>query len=526
VLGKPLGRRVVQNGLLAYAVFQAWGNTPDQFQEGQPGGNLLSAATIWSASAGTDQSASEAVAKFLGLPKIEPETGLPKFTLDKDVLVLDRDDLDGTLPVEWHYTVRGLKHEVIVLDTRTWRGYPESIEQTTLAAHPAIAPPMLLCPTAFEKQIQKPLALTDQLKQTNESSIEVTFLVIPTNLVSLRIIDIVQRLELEKGNVFNSDVGDAWNLNEVALSKLLAELFKRRRRVIVLSGDIHFSGAIRLNYWSRRHFEAPDEQVEEQFQSRGAGEKRHHSITPSPLPLGNARVLAQLTASAFKNSELKTYFIHTKAKSLALEQPQDWAGWNEPPQLSEIQVIQETVRILDVDVPTTGPIVRQIMGARGNCDIAWEIVLKNYNSLPDWQYHIKWIKREKATLAPWEGKRDSSIRFRHLHTPSVLIRLGNLVSTLWNNRWFQEGEEVIGHSNFGVVRFAWSDNNEEEKAVIQENYWRPPWNPNRVVYSRYFVPLRIEDSPPRILKVIPPSTQPDSESIPPKKIAHSPHTRA
>jgi hypothetical protein len=39
VLGKPLGRRVVQNSLLAYAVFQAWENTPEQFQEGQPDGS-------------------------------------------------------------------------------------------------------------------------------------------------------------------------------------------------------------------------------------------------------------------------------------------------------------------------------------------------------------------------------------------------------------------------------------------------------------------------------------------------------
>ncbi len=529
VLGRPLGRRVLQNGLLAYAVFQAWGNTPEQFQEGQPGGNLLKAATLWSASAGTDQSASEEIAKLLGLPQLEPDTGLPKFKLDKDVLILDRDYSDGTRSLEWHYTVRSLKHEVIVLDTRTWRGYPqgdegigrwgdeeirrilhpnlnsgakEPINQTTESA---IAPPRLLSPKAFENQIQKPLELTDQLKQAAESSIEITFIVVPTNLVSLRIIDQVQQWELEKGNVFHSDVGDGWNLNEVAFSKLLAELFKRRQRVIVLSGDIHFSGAIRLSYWSRRHFEVPEAEAHTPLLDVQTGQSinQHSGATQAHHPYKDIRVLAQLTASAFKNGELKTYFIHTKAKSLAPEQPQDWVGWNDPPQLVEIQVTQERVRILDVDVPATGPVVRQILGPRGNWSIAWEILLKNQKSLPDWQYHIEWLKREKARFAPWEGKPGHSALPNPKNSAGWLTAVGNLVSMLWRNQWFQEGEEVVGYSNFGVISFNWPSNNEEAKAVIQDSYWRPPWKPTSVVYSRYCVPLHVAQQPP-VPKVISP----------------------
>jgi len=533
VLSKPLGRRVVQNGLLAYAVFQAWGNTPDQFQEGQSGGNLLNAAKIWSASAGTDQSASEEIAKFLGLPQMEPETSLPKFRLDDDVFVLDRDYPDGTLPIEWHYTVRSLKHEVIVLDTRTWRGYPQGDEEMGKGGdeeiekipnpksniqhpksgdegaisrrigavsgerhqHAAIAPPMLLCPTAFEKQIQKPLELTDQLNKTNNSGIEVTFIVLPTNLVSLRVIDVVQQWELEKGNVFHSDVGDAWNLNEVALSRLLAELFKRRQQVVVLSGDIHYGGTVRLSYWSNPYFEAPEPEPDVPSLAVQTSKVRAEIGSP-PLKNSKARVLAQLTASAFKNGELKTYFIQTKAKSLVPEQPQDWAGWNEPPQLVEIQVTPEMVRILDVEVPATGPIMRQMLGKRGNWDITWEIALKDQKSLPDWQYHIEWIKHEKATLAPWEGKRVSSAPSRNRKTGGWLTALGNLVSILWRNQWIQEGEEVIGHSNFGVISLKWPQNDEEAKAVIQDIYWRPPWKPTSVVYSRYFVPLHVDNPPP------------------------------
>jgi hypothetical protein len=58
VYGKPLGRRMMQNGLIAYAVCQAWGNLPEQFEQDpkQPAGlkllNLLK-----DVSAGTDNAA-------------------------------------------------------------------------------------------------------------------------------------------------------------------------------------------------------------------------------------------------------------------------------------------------------------------------------------------------------------------------------------------------------------------------------------------------------------------------------------
>jgi hypothetical protein len=478
VLGKPMGRQVVQNGLLAYALFQAWGNTPEQFQPGQPGGMLLEAASRWSAATGRDESASAAVGRHLGLPQTDDKTHLPKFKSDRHVLILDRNSSEGNLPLAWHYTVRSHRHEVLVLDTRTWRGYPEDEED--------VAPPMLLSPTAFKQQIQASLKHTDELTQTHGSEIEITFIVLPTNVVSLRIIDLAQRLELETGNVFHSDVGDAWNLNEVGISQLLAELFKRRQQVIVLSGDIHFSGAVRLSYWSNRHFEHPlsDPKQDTSHRKKVKFEQRPSSET-------KARVLAQLTASAFKNSEFKTYLIHTKAKSLAPEKPQDWAGWNEPPQLIEIQATQETVRLLDVPAPEIGPIVRQLRGTRGNWNVVWEIALKDYHSLPDWQYHIEWIQRQNAQLAPWLDEPPSPDK-------NSFGKVSDWLSILWRNRWFQEGDEVVGYNNFGMVSLVWSETDEQARAVIQDTFWRPSWQPKSVVYSRYYVPLTIDRLPPLV----------------------------
>ncbi|HEY9849238.1 MAG TPA: PhoD-like phosphatase [Leptolyngbyaceae cyanobacterium] len=454
VISKPLGRRTLQNGLLAYAIFQAWGNTPEKFQKEQLGEALLKNAEKWYLSDGKDIVAWDKLAKYLGIPDLNPQTKLPKFEEDEDHLILERNYVDEIQPIAWYYTIRSFKHEVIVLDTRTWRGYAKGDDKTT-------EPPMLLSHIAFEKQIKQPLQ-----EQENTDS-KVTLIVVPTNLVSLRIIDIVQETDLEKGRVFNSDAGDSWNFHEAAFSMLLAEMFKNRDRVIILSGDIHYSAAVRLSYWCNSHF----------------GESSSSSNTPE-----SSHVLAQLTSSAFKNAELSTQIAHTKAKSLFPEQPQYWAGWNKSPHLIEIQIIQEKVRTLDVQLPEKKPLVRQIGYMLGNHQVAWKIAIKDIQSLPDWRYRIEWIKRQKSQEPNWQ-KKQIFVNYSHSNN------LKDIVSLLWRNRWFQEGEEVIGSGNISLVSFQWPENN-DNKAVIQDVYWYPAWKPYSVVYSRYFVSLNLDNPPP------------------------------
>lgn len=451
VLGKPLGRRVVQNGLLAYALFQAWGNTPQQFQPGHPGEKLLLAAQKWSVSAGTDAAAGAELGRYLGLPAPDPIAG-SLFKLDQEVLILDRDPL----ALDWHYTVRSHNHEVVVLDTRTWRGYPPGPDA-------AMAPPRLLSPTAFKQQIQVPLAQTTPRQLTQAPP--VTLVIAPTNLISLRIIDLVQTWDLQRGKVFGNDVGDAWNLNKVAFAQLLATLFAHRDRVVVLSGDIHYSYAAGLNYWTHPH-------------SKNSG----------------SHVLAQLTASPLKNAEWKAQLIHTKLKSVALEQPQDWVGWQHPPQLVEIQVIGGRQRQLTVEGPAAGPVIKEVQTVQGNSDLAWQLAIKDPDSEPDWRYQIQLARRGKARPLPWQDPLDNktatSMGLRSWFESKFSL------SWLWRNRWFQEGEEVVGQNNLGQVSFFRSGRLDQPLAVIQDLYWYCPWNSSQILVSRYRVSLSLKPPPP------------------------------
>jgi hypothetical protein len=450
VFSKPLGKRTVQNGMLAYAIFQAWGNTPEQFELGQPGEQLLIAAKNWLLSGGKNQNAWKDIAKYLGIPV---NTSLTyRYQEDENTLILNRQHSDGTPSLNWYYTVRSFKHEVIVLDTRTWRGYIKGEDKST-------EPPMLLSPTAFKKQIQQPL------EETNNSQIEATLVVIPTNLVSLSFVDIFQEWDWYRHqvdnthHVFNSDVGDSWNFNKVGFSTLLNYLFAQRDRIIILTGDIHYAGAVILNYSARNHDKT------------------------SP------KVIAQLTASAFKNAEFATSLIHTKASSLALQQPKLWVGWNQQPKLFEVERIQEKIRVSQLKTLPEIPLLREVdFGNFSNHNVSWAIAVRDQEFLPDWWYRTKWVKRQKAQPAAWEKSPNQPPSSENKTSSSPL-------SWLWHNRWFQEGEEVVGLANFGLVSFNWSTENDDAKAVIQDVYWRPNWNKNTVVYSRYFIPLKLQTLP-------------------------------
>jgi hypothetical protein len=285
VLGKALGRRAVQNALLAYAIFQGWGNTPDRFLPDTSGETLLQVAAIWSASQAQDAAAETEIARLLGLPACDTKTGLPKFVVDGEVYILDRD----AEALRWDYVVRSSCHEVIVLDTRNWRGYP--LERG------AIAPPMLLCPTAFDRQLLQPL-------QASAGSNLATLVIAPTNLFGLEVIDWIHDWALKQKKVFAADVGDAWNINTAALARFLNILFSQRQRSIVLSGDIHYGGAVRLS-----HRQATSNSIRES-------------------------VMVQFTCSALKNEENITRLLHTRLKQWLLpEKIRRWIGWEHPPEM-------------------------------------------------------------------------------------------------------------------------------------------------------------------------------------------------
>lgn len=447
VLGKPLGYRAVQNGLLAYALFQGWGNTPEQFELGKIGEKLLYATEQWCASKSTDMDASFTISRYLGLPKSDPSTGLPTLRLDGDVWILDHDP-DS---LRWHYTVRSDRHEVIVLDTRTWRGFP--------ADDHLIAPPMLLSPSAFQHQIQESLWESDRLNARG-ANIELTILVAPTNLVSLQVIDWVQHRQLHQGKVFDNDVGDAWNIHKAAFSRFLKTLFAQREQVVILSGDIHYGAMVRLNYWSRN----------------GSGRTTSH-------------VLTQLTSSAFKNAEWKTRAVHTKLKSLMPEGDRELMGWNDSAEQIEVQTIQGCLRWIKRQIPGHKPIMQRFrLKTQRQVGVDNAMRITRCENEPDWNYRIEWIRRQPAQFF-----RRAASWVLTAQPPQRGDWLKNILLWIWRNRWVQEGPEVVGEANLGVMQVEWSQH-PDYRIVTQDLYWYAPWEAGALVFSRFQTQLPLPQS--------------------------------
>lgn len=455
ILGKPLGYQAVQNALLAYAAFQAWGNTPQQFEVGTSGSALLLAAQQWSKSQGEDLKAKGAIATYLGLPPINPHTGLPEFVEDGHVWILQRSEKALT----WHYTIRSACHEVIVLDTRTYRGYP-------IEGKP-IDPPMLLSPSAFKEQIsdsltQSPLpsiysASNNSSNSSSDSgsdtaSAYATFIVAPTNVFGMRVLDWIQQWHLNRRKVFSADVGDSWNFHDQALAMLLTTLFQHRKDVVVLSGDIHYSSAIHVNY--------------------------------EDLTSGYSATLVQLTASAMKNEELLTRILHTRLKDWLLpEKPRQWVGQFSPANMTELPVAKAKTQ-------QASKLIKQA---------------KQQNISADWRCQMRWLQRQRT-----EPLNLTDAYLNELIPPRVRSQNPWLAwFKFWKARWFQEGQEVVGINNIALVYFqpdnkldsqlnsqlgdnqngVQPDNprsiHSQNLVVKQAHYWFSPWFPVQVVRSRF-----------------------------------------
>jgi hypothetical protein len=232
VLGKPLGRRVVSNALLAYSLFQAWGNTPAQFEPGMNGYRLFGWLEELIYTRGYDESIEQEIGRYVGLPPRQPDSNLPEFELDGEDLVLARDRQSLT----WHYTIDCGGYLAIVCDTRTQRGYPQNTKLT--------APPRLLSNSGLNTQIKT--YLNSDLAQGKE-----ILIILPTNLFGLRAIDWVHHHQISNGKIFATDVGDAWNIRLDAVAELLDLIARNRDRAIVLTGDIHYAGAMEFTYRDR-----------------------------------------------------------------------------------------------------------------------------------------------------------------------------------------------------------------------------------------------------------------------------------
>jgi hypothetical protein len=383
---------------------------------------------------------------LLGLPTSDPVTDLPRLRAESDAFVLDC----SATSLQWHYRVRGTAHEVLVLNTRTQRGYP--------ANAPPDALPQLLSPLAFEHQLQPLLQAAEQettpLQPLNP--IKLTLVVAPTNIFSLKILDQLQSLGHILGKGFDIDIGDSWALEGETRAKLLAYLLKARKSLIVLSGDIHFGGTIHLDYWSRHWEELP----------LAASFRKRNTSRYAKVPQVKKRILVQFTASAMCNSEPITEVLHSRIKALFPERLEVGFGW-------WATIIEAPKRF--------GNFVMQSVGLGDR-----KTQLPAPNQPPDWQYEAYWVKPRQVHTPEW-GKNPPWISAQSKQQAQETRGL----QRLWSSQWLQSGQEVVGLNNIGLVRFEHSASGLTSAGnlpdiAIHELYWYAPWSKTPYIVGSQF----------------------------------------
>ncbi len=297
VYARDLGVRIVQNALTAYAVCQVWGNVPEQFDPGAPtaaGTQLLAQLAAVAGAANNAQAfetASPAIRTLVGVHKREEmddtSTGAPPRSMHAfhagtpdDTVTVNGIDVN-TQSLRYNFTVEGPSHQVLVTDTRTWRGF---VGNNAL--------PTLLYGQLSDQIVNAKPPLGERLQllvcSTNAPAIAQIRLLVHAGGAQW-LTTWLRRHETPRSAIDYWDVYDSWDFPSRDFDELIVALTKRLATrdgtivapLVILSGDVHFSFSSRMAYWATT---------------------RLGDTTPQPANI----VIAQLVSSSLKNEAPST----------------------------------------------------------------------------------------------------------------------------------------------------------------------------------------------------------------------------
>jgi len=300
VLAAPLGRAMIRNALIAYVMFQAWGNTPDAFEDAnKPEGRLLALIPQLFSGAGTlpDAAVCAQIDTLFGLDdptgNNNPAGGV------------------GATRVSFHYKLDVAGVRLVVLDTRTRREYGTPN-----------GPPGLLTQSALDEQL--PIADTD-----NVSTLVV---VSPAPVLGPKLMeDIAQPLSIRGYDLWHALPGndseqaangyvprrpegdlyfdaESWSGRSVAFERFLDRV-SRCPQVVILAGDVHYGASFTMDY---QRFTVPADQG---------------GVPPTdPVPASSTSRIVHFTSSALHNSWMPKVEMFTR--SIAIAENLEKAGFD------------------------------------------------------------------------------------------------------------------------------------------------------------------------------------------------------
>lgn len=429
VYQKPLGRRVIRNGLTAFALFQAWGNTPKQFENEKPGGKLLSLLQQWR---GEPSDLLASIDMRLGVPDwadVEEEWRLPA----------------SSEAISWHYSVRNPSCDILVLDTRTKRGFPGGEAESA---------PALLSDEALDFQIA-------EVNRSPGSDLTLVLSAVPylfwnaTEEVQKIVADVYSPSFIDR---------EGWVFQQEVYEKLLTKLAWRsplrtatvdgethvRDHLVFLSGDVHFGFTMRMQYWSSDPLAVP------------------HSD-----PSAGSVTVAQLNSSGIHNQEGLKINLHYQGLAykglkwlIDKGEPLVHLGWVNPSPGQKLQVAAYDVEHPDfgdlrVEVDSSDELVMVLQNEYAH-QKNWRVEVS-----PHWLHRIDIIRGEKVPASTPPTELNVSIPPDGSRTETLEAYAKTATK---HKEYLEEGKgtEFVGFNNVGEVTFEWTP---DSKRVIHKLWW-------------------------------------------------------
>lgn len=474
VLASAPGRWIVRNGLLAYALFQAWGNTPQQFAEAN-GTALLNVVDGWRGDAADARV--ETIEEMIGLPKTFGGTG----TLPRSPRAL-----------HWYHRYEGPRYQVILMDTRTQRLYRSPHDF-----------PGLLSPEAMQEQVG--------VAARRGQEMPVTIIVSATPVLGVDFIESIQ----EWAHWFIRDNYaydcEAWALEWGAFQHLLKTV-SPMERVVFLSGDVHYAFGSSMEYWDE-HTQATARLVDftsSPFRNEGSG--AHIAV----LAIGYPRLLHLLRRQGTPTMDFFAWDItggkhHLLDRIYALIRRRLYLFWWAIPRL-----IAATHSPDEVVLPAHGWLkgafygyppdrvyrLRYLPNSLGQIPLrkrdhlrlrttSWWLRLIRFalegvtlletgarKIMRSLLWRVKKSEREPmragarpalpARVLVREAGQGTNLLERRLAKPRNTLAAALLRSAAWLNSR-KAGELIVGYNNLGEIFFTWT---EQKKTVTQRLWYR------------------------------------------------------
>lgn len=479
VYGHDLGKRIVQNALVAYSLCQHWGNVPEDFDgPSTPGGKLIALLHPAPSSHAPPTTPLPAPPSSDGAARYDRNSqdlrkllGMHDFAVQKRRKDSANFHDDDTL--RYDFTVEGDAHQIVFTDTRSWRSYPQGSN----------SPGHLLPKNEITRQIAE--------KKPDLGS-RLLIVVLSTNAPPVGPIRAAARnVWLSQTFTHYPDIFEAWEIPSVPFDRLLTALTQRLPKVdgrhngpvILLSGDVHFSFASRIVFRADSRFEAQKQ-------------------APATA------VIVQLVASSFKNQTADTIGFQGKegytsvplwliryVVNIPPHVKEGYVGWNVQPD-TKPNIGTYRLKFINVFVPdqvidgTTPTYALQ----SDNPGISVDNV--KLTKKPDYRYQLDYLiptsydsQRPPAPPIPTEMNRFLPADRKEAAKAYAAI------NSYYRLRVANPGlEKIIGVNNFSEITFDWGAT-PDKRRVNHKVHWFSLSSPFTPTWTMYTVSLNPDDTP-------------------------------